>query len=714
MTLITRSAAAFAACLAALVLPAGAETNRSDFPVAGASSFRGTLNSATRTIFLDLDGNAVSVASPIAYHPGFGRYYGSGTGSPSVTGMVFGPSGGVPVSTVAPLNIDPRSWVYNANTAQLEVVSFNAISGGTDRGLILPGTDASGNLTGATTELLSDLPGLLGSQTAPAYDADADVFYSRSDSNTVNIVNRSDGSLIGSINLDFVAAGISSVPDDGIVHLPGFDLLGVVDQATDVVALFDTSGNFELAAQLDIDVNSGSRRPGFANGQLFVFDEGRAGWQGYEIPGLVTDGVFSDRFFQDELSTSGSWTCAIGTSCQDVYELDLESGAVVTIRVSDLTGSSNARIAAIAPGGSLDGDNVLLGTNSDRLCAAQGAEEEAQFFTDQAGTWQIAVVRDWARSGGASGTYSLSIASSLEFSGALTAVADDVESEAAGVLCDASYVVDSSWACQPGESCQDVFSLGLEAGSDVELAVTEVTGNSLPRLALHAPGVSLGDINLLTNTNEDRQCVGQDDSDFPAPYPVSSTGTHTLAVTRDWGLSAGSSGGFRLTISAGGENFVPPLFIDNDVDSLAPGGRCGWLFTTSSDWACTVLESCQDVFDIGLRSGSTLSAEVSAVTGASVVRLAAFAPGEPLSGTNLWTGSALDYSCGGQNGDASPPPLSISADGTYRIAFGRDWGTSAGGSGNYTASLVVQDGYGGAVVQTIDDVDSLSGGFICP
>lgn len=711
MTPITRFTAACAACLVALASPAGAETNRSDFPVVEASSFRGTVISATRTIFLDLDGNFVSVASPIAYHPGFDRYYGSNTGSTSVTAMVFGPSGGAPVSTVAPLNIDPRSWVYNANTAQLEVVSYSAVSG--PPGLILPGTDASGNLTGATTELLPDLPGLLGTQTAPAYDADADVFYSRSGTNTVNIVNRSDGSLAGSVNLDFVAAGISSVPQDGIVHLPGFDLLGVVDQATDVVALFDTTGTFELAAQLDIDVNGGSRRSGFANGQLFVFDDVRQGWQGYTIPGL-TDGVFSDRFFQKKLSTSGSWTCANGTSCQDVYEVDLEAGAVVTIKVSDLTGSSNARLAAFGPGESLDGNNALLGTNSDHLCAEQGADDEASFFTGQAGTWRIAIGRDWARSAGASGSYSVSIASSVEFPGALTAVADDVESEAVGVLCDASYVIDSSWACPVGDSCQDVFSLGLEAGSSLELAVTEVTGNSVPRVALHAPGVSLGDINLLTNTNEDRQCVGQDSSDFPVPYPVSSTGTHTLAVTRDWGSSAGSSGSYRLTISAQGDHFVPPLLIDNDVDSLAPGGRCGWLWTAGSSWACTVSESCQDVFDIGLRAGSTLSAEATAVTGASVVRLAAFAPGEPLSGTNLWTGSALDYSCGGQNADAASPPLSIAADGTYRIAFGRDWGTSAGGSGNYTASLVVQDGYGDAVVQTIDDVDSLSGGLICP
>lgn len=283
MKCIFRTASLLAVFVCAPVVCVAADTNEPGSDKAGSSSFRGSSVAATRTIFLDSDGDAGSVASPVAYHPAFDRYYGSGSGNTSVTGLAFGSSGGLPVSTVQPLNIDPRSWVYNANTAQLEVVSFDAVDVGTDQGLILPGVDAAGDLTGGTTELLASLPGLDGNQTAPAYDAGDDVFYSRSNSNSVNVVNRSDGSLAGTITLDFSGAGISSVVSDGIVYVPAEDLLGVLDASTDLAVFFNMDGTFASAAQLDVDVTSASRRPGFANGQLFVFDGARAGWQGYAI-----------------------------------------------------------------------------------------------------------------------------------------------------------------------------------------------------------------------------------------------------------------------------------------------------------------------------------------------------------------------------------------------------------------------------------------------
>jgi hypothetical protein len=283
MRAVSKFRLSIAIAMAAVCFGAVADTNvRSPDEPADATP-QGTPNPATRTIFLDTDGTGVSVASPVAYDPSFNLYYASGTGNTSTTGFVFDSAGGVPSSTVQPLNIDPRSWVFNANTAQLEVVSFSAVSGGTDRGLIQPGVDASGNLTGATMQLLASMPGLNGSQTAPAYDAVDDVFYSRANSNGVNVVDRADGSLNGTIALDFTGAGISSVPDDGIVYVPSADLLGVVDTATDLAVFFNTDGTFASASQLDIDVTSGSRRPGFANGQLFVFDDSRGGWQGFDL-----------------------------------------------------------------------------------------------------------------------------------------------------------------------------------------------------------------------------------------------------------------------------------------------------------------------------------------------------------------------------------------------------------------------------------------------
>ncbi len=254
------------------------------------------LATPVRTIFLDGGAEAFSVPSSVAYHPAFDRYYASDTGTTAGPGFVFGPTGGMPQQTQNPLNIDPRAWNFNLNTGFLELVTFNAVTGGAGQGLIEAGVDASGMLTGGTSTLLMSMPGNSGSQTSPAYDPVADVFYSRSSGNTVNIVRRSDGTLRGTIVLDFTTAGIATVFDDGIVFVPEPQWLGVLDDASDSAAFFDLGGNFVGASALDITLNSAARRPGYANGQLFAFDTARNGWQGYRIVdiGCVADSDCDD------------------------------------------------------------------------------------------------------------------------------------------------------------------------------------------------------------------------------------------------------------------------------------------------------------------------------------------------------------------------------------------------------------------------------------
>jgi hypothetical protein len=241
------------------------------------------LSAATRTIFLDAGMHSFSVPSPVAYHPGFDHYYASDTGSTAVPGFVFPGTGGAPLQTQTPLNIDPRAWNFNANTGQLEIVTFNAVAGGAGQGLIKPGVDSSGMLTGGTSSLLASMPGNTDSQTAPAYDAGKDVFYSRGSTNVVNVVRRSDGSLAGTIVLNFTAAGIAGAYSDGIVFVPDVSWLVVLDSGSNRAIAFDLLGNFVGASTLDITVTAGARRPGYANGQLFVFDGARNGWQGYHI-----------------------------------------------------------------------------------------------------------------------------------------------------------------------------------------------------------------------------------------------------------------------------------------------------------------------------------------------------------------------------------------------------------------------------------------------
>jgi len=255
------------------------------------------LATPVRTIFLDAGSHSFSVPSTVTYNPTFDQYYASYTGFTGVPAFVFGATGGSPVQTRMPLNIDPRAWNFNPNAGLLEVVTFSAVTGGAGQGLIEARVDATGMLTGATSTLLPSMPGNDGSQTAPAYDAVRDLFYSRSSSSTVNVVRRSDGSLAGTIVLDFTTAGISTVLDDGIVFVPEPRWLGVLDDASDSVAFFDLLGKFVGTTALDIMIDSTARRPGYTNGQLFVFDGARNGWQGYRVVdiGCVGDSDCDDN-----------------------------------------------------------------------------------------------------------------------------------------------------------------------------------------------------------------------------------------------------------------------------------------------------------------------------------------------------------------------------------------------------------------------------------
>lgn len=409
----------------------------------------------------------------------------------------------------------------------------------------------------------------------------------------------------------------------------------------------------------------------------------------------------------------GSWDCGLGESCQDVWEVQLEAGATVTLDVFDVTGGSVPRLAVFAPGVGLDGTNLLTGTNLDRECVGQDTDDTVTFQALVSGTYLVAAVRDWGSSAGFTGTYQFGIASDLPV-GAITMVDDDGVSQAAGSICqegDTALGLAGTWDCAFNETCQDVFELELTAGSTLTVDVTSITGASVPRLALFAPGDDLDGVNLLTGATLDRECVGQDEDDGFADFAVTTSGTYLLAVGRDWGSSAGFSGSYALDVSS--DVTVLAQQVADDVATQSTGSVCaGTDVTDTGSWDCDLGESCMDVYEVDAEAGSHLSVDVFDVTGASVPRLAIFAPGEALSGINLLTGENLDRECVGQDQDDSAGPVLAAIGGTYRVAIVRDWGSSAGFTGTYSMRIRsdVPASFGG---QVSDDVPSQAAGSVC-
>lgn len=239
------------------------------------------LSNAVATI--SLDGPASVNSGSIAYHPGFNQYYGGRAGSTGYPGYVWDAAGNR-IQTLGSMNVDARAFNYNPNTDAIEVVTFNAVNGGSPAALMTMGLDSSGLYTGSNSTALATMAGLPGSQVMPAYDGGRDRFYARSSSAAVSVVARSDGSLSSSFNLDLAAAGASA--GDLVNYFIGFDpvedVLVALDDTLDRALVFDLSGAYLGASQLP-GIDLGSYNAGYANGQVFVLDSQTGAYRGYDI-----------------------------------------------------------------------------------------------------------------------------------------------------------------------------------------------------------------------------------------------------------------------------------------------------------------------------------------------------------------------------------------------------------------------------------------------
>lgn len=273
-----------------------------------------------------------------------------------------------------------------------------------------------------------------------------------------------------------------------------------------------------------------------------------------------------------------------------------------------------------------------------------------------------------------------------------------------------SFATSGSWECELGETCQDVYDLTLPANSVVSIAVTGLSGGSVARLGVFAPGSALSGVNLLTGLAMDRECQGQDVSDA-VQFRTGAAGSYRIAAARDWGSSNGFDGAYTLVVSAESGVEVEGQTVD-DEPSGAVGSQCGYTYTVDGSWNCELGESCQDVFDFETFVGTRVTVEVSNLTGASVPRLAVF-EGADLSTTNRLNGLTSDRECVGQDTDDSDESSSLSL-GLHRWAVGRDWGSSAGTDGTYTATLTTEDAPLIILGQTSDDTPSLLATTSCP
>ena len=256
--------------------------------LAGATSAQAGIIDGVRTIFLDAPQQNWGQPMNVAYDPNFGQYYSGGGGFTENSGFVYDSAGNlIQDSSVV---VDLRAFYHNPNTGLLEAVTFDARGGGSNRGLRAIGLDGSGFYDGTSSPLLSSMPGLIDSQTMPAYNPNANVLYSASFGSQMNVVDRANGNLLSTVALDL--GGGRSNTSYALGYDPNEDWVIVADNNLDEVHVFDSAGAFLGSAAIDIDMTN-PYGFGYANGQVFVWDAARVGWQGYTIGAVPAPGVLA-------------------------------------------------------------------------------------------------------------------------------------------------------------------------------------------------------------------------------------------------------------------------------------------------------------------------------------------------------------------------------------------------------------------------------------
>jgi hypothetical protein len=135
-------------------------------------------------------------------------------------------------------------------------------------------------------------------------------------------------------------------------------------------------------------------------------------------------------------------------------------------------------------------------------------------------------------------------------------------------------------------------------------------------------------------------------------------------------------------------------------------------------WTCAQSVDCQDVYNIDFTAGTIVGIGVVDLTDNSIAQMSLYAPGVPLGGINLFTGTENEHLCN-TIGDCNAMPdqvvtdLALAQGGVYRLAVTRNWGESCGGTGTYRL-VINSDKRFESPVRTVNDTATLAPGFECP
>ncbi len=136
------------------------------------------------------------------------------------------------------------------------------------------------------------------------------------------------------------------------------------------------------------------------------------------------------------------------------------------------------------------------------------------------------------------------------------------------------YEKEGEWNCELGDTCEDIYQFEFKEGSRISISIDDITGSSAVSLDLAADFGQFGGPNILNEGALSYYgCTGQDEEVSLANILIDETGTYNLAIARDWGLSAGVNGKYKLTIVSD-TSFTKGVAPTNDTEALNYEREC--------------------------------------------------------------------------------------------------------------------------------------------
>jgi hypothetical protein len=192
---------------------------------------------------------------------------------------------------------DNRSIYYNANTANIETITYNISSAfgfAPNTGMYALDVSETGKIKDSSKEIIQFHKAFGDSFTMPSYDAEHDRYFAKqSRTNKVRIVSIKETEPLGEITLDIASAGakFDDISDSFIAYTGAKnEELALLDLDHKAILIFDLSGKFiaksTLPNTISLRAKSYYNGLGYANGMFFLYNEneGEFGtYHGYQV-----------------------------------------------------------------------------------------------------------------------------------------------------------------------------------------------------------------------------------------------------------------------------------------------------------------------------------------------------------------------------------------------------------------------------------------------